>query len=64
MTLQNMRQNEPSATLQSTQRNRWYFRGISPSTPANQTRQCSPDIRPKHRLPRGAVSAYSPDMTD
>lgn len=63
MTLQNMRQNEPSTTLQSTQ-HFWYFRGISPSTPANQTRQHSPDIRPKHRLPRGAVSACSPDKTD
>lgn len=63
MTLQNMRQNEPSTTLQSTQ-HCWYFRGSSPSTPANQTRQHSPDIRPKHRLPRGAVSACSPDKTD
>lgn len=64
MTLQNMRQNELSTTLQSTQQNRWYFRGISPSTPANQTRQRSPDIRPKHRLPREAVSVNSPDKTD
>lgn len=63
VTLQTMRQNEPSPTLQSTQ-HFWYFRGISPSTPANQTRQHSPDIRPKHRVPRGAVSVCSPDKSD
>lgn len=63
MTLQSMRQNEPSTSLQSTQ-HFWYFRGISPSTPANQTRQHSPDIRPKDRMPQGAVRVCSPDKTD
>lgn len=64
MTLQSKRQNEPSATLQSARQNGWYFRGVSPSTPANPTRQHSPVIRPKHWLPWGAVSANSPDKTD
>lgn len=48
MALENIRQNEPSTTLQSTQQNCWSFRGISPSTPANRTRQQSPVIKPKH----------------
>lgn len=48
MAPQNIRQNEPSTTLQSARQNRWYFRGVLPSTPANRTRQHSPVIRPKH----------------